>query len=293
MLSPQSRELAGIALALTTAVAFVLANVLASLAYHGGSDPMTVSAVRFILPTAALVVWLGFRGVPLALPAQSGWVAVALGAVTAVYTWALLSAIGAIPLALAILVFYLFPLVASIILAVFGWERLGWPMAVAIVVAFAGLALALDPHGGKLSIEGVVLALVAAIGLGIVVAASSRVFRAGDSRPVTLYIAAVAAVLLIAFCSATTGFRFPQTGLGWIGLIGSSAFYAFAMIGFFIAISMIGPTRTSLLSYAEPIIAAGLGVIMLGEMLAPLQITGIALVIAALVSATLWRPRAH
>jgi drug/metabolite transporter (DMT)-like permease len=65
------------------------------------------------------------------------------------------------------------------------------------------------------------------------------------------------------------------------------------MIGFFIAISMIGPTRASLLSYAEPVIAAALGVIMLGELLVPLQIAGIALVIAALIGATLWRPRPH
>jgi len=66
-------------------------------------------------------------------------------------------------------------------------------------------------------------------------------------------------------------------------------FYAFAMIAFFIAISMIGPVRVSLLSYAEPVVAAGLSVTLLGETLAPIQVTGIALVIAALVGATLWR----
>jgi drug/metabolite transporter (DMT)-like permease len=59
------------------------------------------------------------------------------------------------------------------------------------------------------------------------------------------------------------------------------------MIAFFIAISMIGPVRTSLLSYAEPVVTAGLGVVLLGESLAPIQIAGIALVVAALVGATL------
>jgi hypothetical protein len=77
------------------------------------SDPLTVSAMRFLLPTVALIVWLRIRGLPLHLPARDGWIAAVLGAVTAFYTWALLSAIGAIPLALAILVFYLFPLVAT------------------------------------------------------------------------------------------------------------------------------------------------------------------------------------
>jgi drug/metabolite transporter (DMT)-like permease len=61
------------------------------------------------------------------------------------------------------------------------------------------------------------------------------------------------------------------------------------MIAFFIAISKIGPVRASLLSYAEPVVAAGLAASLLGETLAPIQIMGIALVIIALVGSTLWR----
>jgi drug/metabolite transporter (DMT)-like permease len=293
MSSLKSREWAGIVLALATAVAFALANASAGLAYHSGSNPLTVSAFRFVLPTVVLVVWLRMRGVPLLLPARDGWISLALGVVTAVYTWALLSAIGAIPLALAILVFYLFPLVATVILAINGWEKFGWPTVAAIVVAFAGLALALDPHGGGHNLEGIALAVVAAVGLGIVIAVSSRVFRSGDSRPVTLYMAAGAGVVLIVFSALYGGIALPRTGLGWAGFVGTSVFYAFAMIAFYIAISMIGPTRASLLSYAEPVAAAALGVVLLGEALVPIQIAGIALVIAALIGSTLWRPRVH
>ena len=289
----QSREWAGIALALAVAVAFALSNASASFAYRSGSNPLTVAAFRFVLPTVALVIWLGMRGIPFALPARHGWVAAILGAVTAVYTWALLTAIGTIPLALAILVFYLFPLVATIILAVYGWETLGWRTVAAIILAFVGLALALDPRGGNLNLVGVALALAAAVGLGTVIAVSSRVIRSGDSRPVTLYMAVVAGALLIAFCAAQGGFAFPRTGLGWLGFVSTSVFYAFAMIGFFIAISMIGPTKASLLSYAEPVVAAGLGVVMLGEGIGPLQVLGIALVVAALVGATVGKSGSH
>jgi len=291
--APRLHSGVGITLALAAAAAFALANTSAALAYHSGSNPLTVAAIRFILPTAALVIWLSMRGIPFSLPTRDGWGAAALGAITAIYTWALLNAIGAIPLALAILVFYLFPLIATVILGICGWEKLGWWTIAAIILAFAGLSLALDPPGGKLGIEGVALALVAALGLGIVIAVSSRVFRAGDSRPVTLYIAAVASVLLIAFCAVHGEFMLPQTAVGWMGFIGAAAFYAFAMIAFFIAISMIGPTRVSLLSYGEPVIAAGLGVAFLDEALAPAQIAGIALVVMALIGATLWQPRMH
>ena len=49
------------------------------------------------------------------------------------------------------------------------------------------------------------------------------------------------------------------TPSGWIGFVAAMVFYAFAVIAFFIAVSMIGPARTSLLSYAEPIVSAALG----------------------------------
>jgi drug/metabolite transporter (DMT)-like permease len=51
---------------------------------------------------------------------------------------------------------------------------------------------------------------------------------------------------------------------------------------------MIGPVRAALLSYVEPVVTAGLGLLLFGEMLAPIQIAGIALVIGALVGSTLW-----
>ncbi|MBX9825470.1 MAG: DMT family transporter [Xanthobacteraceae bacterium] len=277
----------GTILALTAAVAFALTNAAASLAFQGGSNPITLAAVRFVLPALVLMVWLAVQGRPVRLPWRDGSTAVALGALTAGYSWALLSAIGAIPLALAILIFYLFPLVATVILGLFGWERLGWKTIVAIVVAFIGLVLALDPRVGPISIEGVLFGFAAALGLGIVVAVSSRVFRAGDARPATLYMATVSAIVLIAFCAQHGDVALPDTTRGWIGFVAAMLFYAFAMIAFFIAVSMIGPARTSLLSYAEPIVSAGLGVAVLGEALTLMQIGGIILMVGALAAATL------
>ena len=58
------------------------------------------------------------------------------------------------------------------------------------------------------------------------------------------------------------------------------------MIAFFIAITMIGPVRTSLLSYADALISAALGVVVLGQALTMFQIAGITLVILALIGAT-------
>lgn len=277
----------GSVLALMSAIAFALSNTSASLAFQGGSNPLTLAAVRFVLPIVILTIWLKAQGRPLTLPKRDGWLAIALGVVTAIYTAALLNAIGIIPLSLAVLIFYLYPLIATVILVLFGWEKLGWATIAAIVVAFIGLAFALNPSAEGLNLKGVLLGFVAALGLGAVVVLSSRVLRASDSRPVTLYIASVAAILLIGFCAMQGDFALPRTATGWAGFAAAAFFYAFAMISFFFAISMIGPSRSSMLSYAEPVVAAGLGVVLIGDKLTAIQVGGIVLVVAALVGSTL------
>ena len=208
------RAWVGITVALAAAAGFALANTSASVAYQGGSNPLTVAATRFLVPTAALIVWLSVSGISLVLPKRDAFAAAVLGVITALYTWALLKSFSSIPFALAILIFYLFPLMATVIVASFGWEKFSWKTAAAIVLALAGLALALDVRGGNLNVEGVVLAFFAAIGLAVVIVISSRVFGKGDARPVTLYMAAAASVLLLILCAASRRLRATTDDFG-------------------------------------------------------------------------------
>jgi drug/metabolite transporter (DMT)-like permease len=274
-----SRAWLGIVVALAAGAAYAVANTSANIAYQAGSNAMTVAATRFLVPVIALFVWMRLGGVSLVLPKRDTVIAVLLGFVTALYTWALLRSFNALPFALAVLTFYLFPLIAAILVAVLGWAKFIWRTGAAIALALIGLALALDVRGGNLDAGGIALALLAAVG--------SRMFGAGDARPLTFYMAAGACALLLVIAAASGELALPQTGAGWIAFTASSVVYGFAMIAFFIAVSMIGPVRTSLLSYADAVISAGLGVAVLGQALTLVQVTGIALVIVALVGATL------
>jgi len=137
--APERRTWVGVIIALAAAAAFALANTSASVAYHGGSNALTVAATRFIVPAAALVVWTRISGIPLRLAKRDALAAASLGVVTALYNWAILRAFSSIPFALAVLIRYLFPLMAAAIVAGLGWEKLAWRTIAAVVVAFAGL----------------------------------------------------------------------------------------------------------------------------------------------------------
>ena len=216
------------------------------------------------------------------LPARDGLVAAGLGWVTVLYTWSLLSAIEILPVPLAILVFYLFPVFTTFIVAMMGWERLKRINIIAAFVAFAGLALALGVSGGGLNLLGVAYAAVAALGLALVSAVSSCVIRSGDPWQATLYMAATAALTFVLITILFGEFRLPTTETGWWGFIDTNLVYAAAMIGYFVAISMIGPGKTTLYSNIEPLIAIGAAFILLDQVLSPLQILGVVVVVGAL-----------
>lgn len=279
------KEILGIVLVLAIGVGFAMANTLAGVAYTGGTDALSVATARFFLPAAILLVILLATGKNVLLPSRDGWIAIVLGIVTVAYTWALLTAIELLPVPLAVLVFYLFPVFTTFIVAAMGWERLHRINVIAALIAFAGLALALGVSDQGLNFLGVFYAAIAAVGLATVSAVSSRVIRAGDPRQATLYMAATAAVTFLVITVAFGEFRLPNTATGWWGFIGTNAFYAGAMIGYFVAISMIGPGRTTLYSNIEPLMAIAAAFVLLDQVLEPLQIFGVVVVVGALVAA--------
>ncbi len=276
------KEILGILLVLVIGVGFAMSNTLAGVAYTGGTDALTVSTARFFLPAGILLIILLVSGKKVLMPSRDGIIAAVLGVITVGYTWALLSAIELLPVPLAVLVFYLFPVFTTFIVAVLGWERLLRINIIAAFVAFAGLALALGINGQGLNLLGVFYAAIAALGLAVVSAVSGRVIRSGDPRQATLYMATTAALTFVAITIFFGEFRLPTTETGWWGFIGSNLVYAGAMIGYFVAISMIGPGKTTLYSNIEPLIAIGAAFLLLGQVLSPLQILGVFVVVGAL-----------
>lgn len=287
----RSHEYLGIAVIVGVGLLFALGNTLANVAYAGGSDPVSLSTARFLFPAIALAAILALARKPPTLPRRDAAVALALGIVTAVYTLALLSAIEILPVALAVLIFFLFPILTSVILAVVGWERLPLTTIAAGVVAFAGLALALGVNRQALSVEGVIYGGIAALGLAIVSAVSSRIIRSGDPRPVTLYILTMASAVAIVIVLFRGEYLLPHTVSGWWGFGGSVLFSGIAMVGFFVAISLIGPARATLFQYAEPLFTMATAFLLLGQALTALQIVGAVVVVGALVGEKVLRGR--
>ncbi len=284
--------LAGVALAFAAATSFAVNSASAGVAYEAGSNAVTVLAFRVTFGVVALYAFLRILGVDTRLPRRERWRACGLGVLLALYSYGLFGSFEHIPVALGVVTFYTFPLITTVLIWLLGWERFAWTAAGALVLAFAGVALALDVTGAGIDAVGVAHGLFAAVTFTALLLLSRRSGPPRDSRPVTLHMLASAAAIYAVVLLATDEFALPAGGEGWAGFLAVPVFYTFSIVSIFVAADWIGALRLSLTMNWEPVASVVLGALLLGQFLDAGQLAGIALVIAGIVLVQLRRPTA-
>lgn len=278
----------GAALMLVAMTALGLFPTGARFAYAGGSTPETVAVLRHLFTLVFVIALLpaeggGGRLRTLVLPRRLLPAAVGLGAVLAVYSWAYIAAIAYIPVSLAVLLLYTFPAQVVLMAALLGMERASPLRLFAFAVAFAGVALAVGVNGAAPDPRGIALGLLAAFGLALITVLVARMTGTPDRRAATASFTLAAAVLTAVAALAGPGFALPATASAWGGLIFAGAAAGFGVTLFFVALPLLGPVRTALLSNLEPVVATLGAVAILGERPGATQFAGIMLVLGAII----------
>lgn len=277
----------GLALAVTSAVGYGLMITATRLTYDAGSNPVTLICIRALVPTLMLAAVMLIRRSSFVLAPGAFWpvAGVALGQLG--ITIGYLSAVAFIPVSLAALVFYAYPILVAALLAMTGHSRVGWAAALAFAAAFAGLALALAPSFAVLDLRGLGFALCATLAGTLLLLAADRLPPAQEMLPLGFYMNLVALAVVGPFALASGGFTLPGTATGWGALTFVCLGYLvafFAMIG---AVRYAGPLRAALVLNLEPVVAIGGAILVLGEALSAVQVLGVGLVFTALTLSTL------
>ena len=266
-----------------------MTGICTALALQAGSNPLTVVTVRTITAVALLAAWLVLNGISFRLSRRDAGVALLIGVPLCVNNYMINAAIGEIPVPLAVLIFYTWPAISTAASWLLGKERFRWRTAAALALAFAGVALALNVELTAAESKGVWLALGAAVMWSATFLLTGHFFQGRDTRVPTLYMMLTALGAFTGALLATGDVAWPATAAGWAGIGGVGAFYTFALIGLFLASVRIGATRAGFYMNFEPIASVLLAALILGQRLAPVQLAGAGLVIAALF---LFRPPA-
>ena len=281
----------GIGLAIIVAFGFSATSVLSALAYAGGTNALSVLTMRSIFALVILLFILRLKNVVTKLPPARRNGALACGILLAIYSYGLLGAIEYMPVALAVIIFYTYPILVAGVGWLSGREPFRPEVAIALSIAFLGLMLALDVWEFQPHPLGVTLAIVAAVGLTILLTVIEKVRSGTDSRPITLHMLGASTIVYLVGGGFFGDFLLPHTVSGWIGFIGTQITFTFSIVCVFIALSMIGPLRTSLTMNIEPVMTVALGYLILAETLNGWQLLGFVIVITAVVTVELIKPK--
>ena len=229
-------------------------------------------------------------------PRELGFVVVYGVVGVAMVQWLYFVALTRIPVSLTLLIEFTAPLMVAL------WVRfvLGrpvrrrlWP---ALALVLAGLALVARVWAG-LTVDG--LGLVAALAAACALAAYYVLGEHGVARrdPVSLAALSFAAAAVfwavvlpwwtfpfgrLAAPIAVLGFAVPTWVLVvWVVVLGSVVPWVLVLRG----LRSIGATRAGLVGTLEPVVAAGVAWVVLGEGLSPVQIAGGAVVVGGIVLA--------
>ena len=277
----------GVGLLLLSALGFTIAMLFANMAYKDGIDVHTTNAARYLATIVLLFLFQKIRGKKLGLPPRERYTSLALGISVFMMGLGYLGATQYIPISLAVLLFYTFPVFVAVIARFTENESITAIRLIAIIIAFIGLGLAMEVHSlANLNWQGVAFGFLSSLGCTTFVIVSSRSMRTADPQAVNFHCLAAGTVFFAAFLFFTGG---PTGILSYSALSKlcvSSLALAVGYVTLFTGLEIIGPVKTSMLMNAEPILTITLAAILLGERLVSIQLIGAALVILGIILIT-------
>lgn len=300
--SLRSRPVVGLGLALLASVLFGINGTVSKLALENGLSPLRLVEIRSV-GSAVLLVALVAVTRPRTLRVTRGDLGFLLMAGVvgiALVQWLYFVAIARLPVGIALLVEYLAPVMVVLWVRFVRREQVRARMWAALGLALVGLAVVAQVWRG-LTLDGIGLlaALGAAAALAVYYLTGEKGLTTRDELSLAAWIFVAAglfwSVLLPwwTFPFDVLGQSVPLPGplepvatpmwavVSWITVLGTVVPYVLVLA----AIRALGPARTGLVGMTEPVLAALVAWLALGEALTPVQLAGGAVVLSGILLA--------
>ncbi len=283
-MSPHPRPWLPIAGLVGAAFTLGSGHVAARLAFAHGVNVITAATLRSVCACLLLLLVLRVRHITVLPLPREFKAALVLGVLMAMQTVFVQLAVALMPVTLAILVFYTFPFFTGVTMTVLGVERLTLPLGLALAAAFAGLAMVLGVGAAPINPLGIAAGVGASLAFTAILVLTPKLAPSLGAPLRTFLMLAAAAGMLVIAAVRTRALRLPEDAAGWDGLVGLVVFYSVGIIGVFLCLPFLGPTRTGVILNMEPVAVALVAWLALGETLTPLQCLGALVVVGAVVA---------
>ena len=273
----------GSAVAFGSAIVFATGITLVAAIYRDGANVHAVNLTRVLTLASVMAITLAIARMSPALPPRTALRCVLIGVLFCAEIYGLLSSVKYIPVGLAMLIMYTYPLMIAVVGWLTGAEPFTLDRLFAILAAFAGLALALHAPHADIDWRGVAWAVFTAVVFSAVLIVSGRTMRGVDRRILMLYLTCTA-VAIVGVGLACAGA--PRVAPHRPRLDTARGVDRSLRARHHPALHRgqdDRPMRTAIIDNSAPIWAVVLGALLLGERLSAVQLFGGALVIGAVL----------
>jgi drug/metabolite transporter (DMT)-like permease len=274
---------------LTAATMFSVSDVFAKISLEAGSDVLSLLAFRSVVGIGLIFIWMRLGAARAKMPPRLKWISLGLGLVLTLNLFGVFKAIELVPVSIAILTYFIYPLLTGLIGALTGIDRVTWRGGATAIVAFLGLGLIIGANPAQLAMLGLLAAVGGALCRVAMLLVTRAMLAGADARLVTWYTLWSSMLVFVGLSLATWNWQPPHTALGWVAFVGISFTTTTAILTLYVSTQRIGPFRTALYMNLEPLMTAVLSAVVLGDRMTPLQVAGGAVMIAALCAFQLRR----
>jgi drug/metabolite transporter (DMT)-like permease len=267
-------------------VAFGTQGPLGKLFYDHGGAPFELLVMRIVGVALVFGVLMGMRR--RRLRRRAVLLAIGFGAFQAGASYALFEGYAKAPVALVVLLFYIYPFLATVGGALLFKEEFGLGRLAVLALGIVGIALTVGTPSSAPAL-GIALGLIAGVCTAAYVLAA-RGLMTDSLEPIELIGLAFAGQAIAFLVAAKVrGFKMPSaTAFGYasgVVLVGGVA----ALLLFYAAVRLVGAGTTSLLASVEPLVSVGLAYVVLDESLKSTQLVGGALILSAVAALAVGR----
>jgi drug/metabolite transporter (DMT)-like permease len=249
----------------------------------GLSGPLIVF-YRTALMLAGLGVLIALWRVPLHVAPGQRRPLMLLGLMSALVGSAYLSSVAFLPVSVAVVIFYTFPVIVVVAEPFVSGGRLGVARLVLALVAFAGVALVIGPDLSRLDPRGIALAGVASLAAAVQFFAGARC-AAVAAVPKLFWVNLMVAPVAVLILGVTGGYRPPgDFALAPLAAVVAIGGFGIGLALQFAALARVAAGPAALAFCLEPVAATFFAAAVLGERMLPLQYTGVALVLGAVAA---------
>jgi drug/metabolite transporter (DMT)-like permease len=257
-----------------------------------GEIPVTtLLAIRFGVAAVVLGCWLVVTGRGLR-PQEGEWLAlVGLGAIGyAVESALFFLALERGTAATVTLLFYTYPVWVAVLGALTGLGMPGLLLVGALVAAVTGAGIvAATGEGLDISTLGIVFSLASAVAISFYLVAYEGLVRRTPALVAAMWVALGAAAAQGAYAVVSGTGSVPADGQQWLTVVAMGVLTSAAFAGLLIGVQRLGSLRTAIVSSLEPVFAAVLALLFLGEALQGGVFVGGLLILAGATAATVAR----